>query len=125
MKYRRLDENYDMCFGHDRYDFIKDSEAVAQAVRTKILLFRREWWEDVKEGTPLFTDIIGSQMVAGKKEAIDLILRDRIFEVPHVETIKNFKSEFNSKTRTYSLYCAIETSFGDTIVNMDLDAVNA
>lgn len=114
-----------MVFGHDKYDFLQDAEAVAQAVRTKILLFRREWWEDVQEGTPMFTDIVGSQMVADKQNAVDLILRDRILEVPHVETIKEFKSKLDSKKRTYSMYCSIETSFGDTSINMDLDYINA
>lgn len=125
MRYRKLDKNYDMVFGHDKYDFLQDAEAVAQAVRTKILLFRREWWEDVQEGTPMFTDIVGSQMVADKQNAVDLILRDRILEVPHVETIKEFKSKLDSKKRTYSMYCSIETSFGDTSINMDLDYINA
>ncbi len=121
MKYRKLDKDGDMIFGHNKYDFLIDKEAVAQAIKTKILLLRREWWEDVRTGTPMFTDIIGSKIVTNRKDAIDLILRDRILEVPNVETILDFKSEFDTVNRVYSMSCNVETSFGDTKVNIEFE----
>lgn len=118
MKYRKMDENGEYIFGHGKYDFLLNSEAVAQAIKTKILLLKREWWEDVLIGTPLFNGMLSSRMSNEQKTAIDLILRDRIMEVENVETIIEFKSEFDNVKRAYSMRCKVETSFGDTTVKM-------
>lgn len=111
MKYRKLDENGDMIFGNNKYDFLLDTNAVAQAIKTKILLLKKEWWEDVRIGTPLFTSMLGSAMIPEQKTAIDLVLRDRILEVPNVESILDFESEFDRNKRKYLMRCKVETSF--------------
>ena len=41
MKYRRMDENGDYIFGLNEQGFLKDNEAVAQAILTKIKLLKR------------------------------------------------------------------------------------
>ena len=41
MRYRRLDENHDMCFGRGLSDYLVDStgdpDAIAQAIKTRLL----------------------------------------------------------------------------------------
>ena len=44
MKYRKLDNNGDYSFGSGFSDFVYDKNAIAQAIKTKILLFYGEWW---------------------------------------------------------------------------------
>ena len=53
MKYRKLDENGDYSFGNNSLDFISDADAIAQAIKTKILLFYGEWWENTAIGIPM------------------------------------------------------------------------
>jgi hypothetical protein len=120
MKYRRMDENGDYIFGLNEQGFLKDNEAVAQAILTKIKLLKGEWWEDVNEGTPLFESILGIGAVQGSKNAIDLIIRDRILSVENVETISYFKSEIDNASHTYMLYCDVETKFGK-IENLNIN----
>ena len=120
MKYRRMDENGDYIFGLNEQGFLKDNEAVAQAILTKIKLLKGEWWEDVNEGTPLFESILGIGAVQGSKNAIDLIIRDRILSVENVETISYFKSEIDNASRTYMLYCDVETKLGK-IENLNIN----
>ncbi len=120
MKYRRMDENGDYIFGLNEQGFLKDNEAVAQAILTKIKLLKGEWWEDVNEGTPLFESILGIGAVQGSKNAIDLIIRDRILSVENVETISYFKSEIDNASCTYMLYCDVETKFGK-IENLNIN----
>lgn len=115
MKYRKMDVNGDYVFGLNEQGFLKDNEAVAQAAVTKIKLLKGEWWEDVSEGTPFFQSILGINATLESKIAIDLIIRDRILQVENVETIVTFKSEIDNVSRSYMLYCELETNFGELI----------
>lgn len=114
MKYRRLTPDDDYSFGQGRQDFISDVEAVAQAVYTRLKLLKEEWWEDQEDGLPLFQQIIGKFGPNGNKQAIDLIIKDRIAGTQNVTGIFNFTSEFNPHTRQYTFHCSINTKYGDT-----------
>ncbi len=53
MRYRREDENGDYSFGQGDATFLTDTpEAVAQAVKTRLALWRGQWFLDTEEGTP-------------------------------------------------------------------------
>ena len=54
MKYRKQLANGDYSFGNNIQDFYTGQEAIAQAIKTKILLFYGEWWEDISQGIPMF-----------------------------------------------------------------------
>ena len=60
MKYRKLDNNGDYSFGSGFSDFVYDKNAIAQAIKTKILLFYGEWWEQIDDGIPMFQSILGA-----------------------------------------------------------------
>jgi hypothetical protein len=108
MKYRRLDANGDYIFGGGINDFVKDTYAVAQAIKTKLCLLKGEWWENLDEGLPLFQSILG--VPGGQKSSIDLIYQQRILSVPNVKNIEQVKSSLDN--RVYSFYCVINTTFG-------------
>ena len=42
-----------------------------------------------------------------------LIIKDRIMNTKDVETITSFESEFDMRTRTYTMICNISTSYGE------------
>ena len=52
-------------------------------------------------------------MTDERKDAIDLIIKDRIMNTKDVETITSFESEFDMRTRTYTMICNISTSYGE------------
>ncbi len=112
MKYRKLDENDDFVFGHNKQDYLLDSKAVAQAIYTRIKLLKNEWWEDLEDGTPLFQKVLGSKITPNTKNAVDLIMRDRILNTPDVETILGYKSEVDTVNRVYSMVCSVQTKYG-------------
>lgn len=111
MIYRRLDEDGDMIFGQGKFNYCESLEAIGQAIKTKLLLLKAEWWEDLEDGTPLFQDIFPQRGDSGRN-AVDIIIKTRILEVNGVTNISNFTSSIDSKTRTYSAVITVETTSG-------------
>ena len=108
MKYRELDENGDSTFGQNR--FLKNIEAVGQALVTRLKLLYGEWWEQTDDGLPLFERILGVFVSEQSLSAVDLIISERITGTPGVQNITVFTSELYN--RVYSAHCAVSTVFG-------------
>lgn len=121
VSYRKLDEYGDYTFGHGLSDFYKDSEAVAQAVKTRLLLLYGEWWEDLEHGTPLFQEILRRSMSDKSVQAVDLIIKDRILEVDGVDAIIDYKSTVNKRTRVYEAEVELSTIYGETSLSFSLE----
>lgn len=112
--YRALDVNGDYSFGKGKQDFLSDAAAVAQAVRTNLLLLKGEWWENTAEGLPLFQSILGQPGVPDNIKAADLIIKDRIQSTLGVAAVQSFSSTYAS--RQYSVSSTIITNTGETAV---------
>jgi len=97
VKYRRL-INGDYSFGRNNGDFLTGIDAVSQAIRTRLLLLKGEWWEDTEQGLPLFQSILGQY----ETQPIDLLVQD---------TYKN---------RTYSVSCTVDTKYGQAYLEVTL-----
>lgn len=122
MKYRRIDSSGDYVFGNGMSDFASELEAISQAITTKILLLKNEWWEDLEEGTDLFQNILVQNLTQEGVNAIDIIVKDRILSVKNVATIKEFSSQVNKSAKTYTAVLTIETIFGDLEKEVSLSA---
>ena len=128
MRYRRLDENHDMCFGRGLSDYLVDStgdpDAIAQAIKTRLLLFYGEWWEDIYDGLPLWQQILGQRIT--DISIIDRILTDRIMglKLPDgtdaITGVESVTSEFDGDTREYSFTCVVSTVFGQVVVRFNI-----
>lgn len=117
MRYRRLDANGDMVFGHQQADFYRDlPEAVAQAVMTRLRLLRGEWFLDTTEGMPWATDVLG-KYTAGKYDAA---IRQRILGTQGVTELTSYSSSVDTTTRTLSVSATINTLYGSTAVQATL-----
>lgn len=124
MRCRRLDSNHDFCFGRGFGDYLEDQvsspDAIAQAIKTRLLLFLGEWWKDLRDGLPLWQKILGSRVK--NKAILDKILIDRIqgLKLPDnryaITAVKEITSEFDPETREYSFSCTVDTVFGELYV---------
>lgn len=112
MIYRALDSNGDYTFGQNTNNFLRASEAVAQAIKTKLLLLSAEWWEDQADGLPLFQKILGRTST----RTADMLIRSRIMETPNVIGIESFNSSIVQ--RNYSMQAKINTMFGTVEVSL-------
>lgn len=74
MRVRRLDQNNDWSFGHGLSDYLKDSAAIAQCVKTALLSLQTDWFLDATHGIKWFDYLAKNpdfiQMEADIKEAV-------------------------------------------------------
>jgi hypothetical protein len=109
MRYRKLDKDGDMVFGHSAKDFYQDSaEAVGQSVLTRLRLWRGEWYLDTSDGTPYLQEILGR----GKEASAVQALYKRVRETEGVANILNFQDSYDPETRKMTFEIEIETDYG-------------
>ena len=110
MKYRRLTENGDYSFGAGQNDYIDGDEAIGQAIKTKILLFYQEWWEDLGLGIPMFQSFIGQTNLETVKNSLSMVIEERINEVQGVKSVKNVEVIVDKSSRSISMEIDVVTS---------------
>jgi hypothetical protein len=106
-----------MVAGHGAKDFLTDADAVAQAVKTRLLLLLGEWWEDLEDGLPLYQSIVGIRDIRDNLTAADLLVRDRILRTEGVSEILSLESAVDPKDRVITYKTVIKTLYG----TVDLD----
>jgi len=113
VKYRREDENGDYTFGQgDNTWLINSPEAVAQAVKTRFLLWYGQWFLNTTEGTPWLQSVLGKQ----NPETYNLAIRRRILETRGVNSIIAFETTLNTSSRRVIFTATINTLYGTTTV---------
>lgn len=111
MKYRKLDENEDYTIGC-RDEMYEGTEAVAQAVKTRLLLLFGEWWENRQDGTPLFEKVLGQRLRTDETpDEIDLVFSERISSTQGVSEITRFESKIEAESRAYTAEITIKTVY--------------
>lgn len=109
MQYRKLDSAGDYTLGSGA-DFLKNSpEAVAQAVLTRLKLWKGEWFFDTADGTPYMQDVLGKRY---QRKNPDSVIKSRILGTPGVTEITSYSSTFNGDTRAFSVTATINTAYG-------------
>ncbi|WP_267411828.1 hypothetical protein [Pantoea sp. GM_Pan_4] len=116
MRYRREDDDGDYTFGQgDDTWLINSPEAVAQAVKTRFLLWYGQWFLDTTAGTPWIQSVLGKQ----KPETYNLAIRQHILETPGVNSILAFNTDLNTTTRRVIFTATIDTIYGTTTVTSE------
>lgn len=116
MRYRKLDADGDYTLGTGA-DFHQDSpQAVAQAVRTRLLLFTGEWFLDTDDGTPWDTEVLGKYTTS----TYDAVIKSRILGTQGVVSIDTYESKLDRQTRALSITATITTAYGQAAVAASL-----
>ena len=119
MKYRRITSSGDYSFGSGSKNYVDGNEAVAQAIRTKLLLFYGEWWENLGEGIPMFQSVLGQTNPETIKSSLSMLVEERIVEIQEVDSVKNIEIDYDRKNRTISMEVDVTTTSGE-IVNVEV-----
>jgi len=113
MRYRALDAAGDMQFGRGGALFLRDSpEAVAQAIRTRLMLFRGEWFADTTAGTDWNARVLGERTEDARLPE----LRDRILGTPGVRALLLLEAALNPDARRLGVRAVVETIYGPATV---------
>jgi hypothetical protein len=115
MKYRRLSVTGDYTFGSDAGNFVHDIQATAQAIKTRLDLYRGAFWRDRNDGLPLFQSILPSPGSPQNLQVVDDIIKRRILGTQNVTDLTYFQSRFNPDTRHYELDANAQTTFSSSI----------
>ncbi|MFU9135776.1 hypothetical protein [Erwinia sp. HDF1-3R] len=116
MKYRREDKDGDYTFGKGDNTFLTDSpEAVAQAIKTRLMLWYGQWFLDTTEGTP-WMNLLSNRP---NDVAVELALRQRILETEGVLEILSFEMSFTATTRRAVVTATVSTRYGTTTVTSE------
>ena len=107
MIYRALDSNGDYQLGVMLQNTPK---TVGQAVKTRLLLWKSEWFMNTDDGTPYYQDILGHNT------NYDLQIKSRILGTPNVLEILDYSSSVVN--RNLSVNCKINTAYG--VVNLSI-----
>ena len=100
--------------------FTSGNTAVAQGIKTRLLLCAGEWFLDLDAGVPYLErpGVTAQQALYGQKfdqNKTQIIFRDAILGCPGVGSISAISCVFNNATRTLTVAWAVVTSFGDTV----------
>lgn len=112
MLVRRLDDNHDMTFGRGIADMARDDEATAQAVKTRLLLLKGEWFLDTEAGVPYL------QQIAVKPANLPLaeaIIKQTILETEGVEALRSFGMTFDRDTRRLTIQATVTNIYGSVV----------
>lgn len=102
-----------MCFGGQQADFFRDvPQAVAQAVWTRLRLWRGEWFLDKNEGTPWMQAALGEH----KRKTIEPAIRSRILDTQGCSGIEDFQYSFDADNRTAQINATINTIYGEAVL---------
>jgi hypothetical protein len=117
MIYRMLDSDGDYVFGRGKHAYLEGIEAVAQAIKTRLLLLYSEWWEDREDGLPLWEQILSAPASEDSLTAVDLLFKERIENTTGVLSLLGYESSFDRERRKYTFTAAVETMYGELIVS--------
>ena len=104
-----LDEAGDLAVSGGALVFATDAQAVVQAVRSRLLTFRGEWYLDLGYGVPYFEDVLVKNP---NLPAIAATLRAQILSVPGVLEIVSFSFDYLG-TRELRVNYVATSDFGE------------
>ena len=114
MKYRQEDPvTADHQFGRAALFLSNSPAAVAQAVKTRLLLIAGEWFLDADEGTQ-YDEVLGY----GTQGSRDLAIRERILGTPGVIELVDYRSVV-SATRKFTVTATISTIYGPAPITLE------
>jgi len=89
--------------------FISGVDEVKQAIASRLRLFKGEHFRNINLGTPWFEVILGK---GSSLTAKDAAIKQQITKTKGVNSILEYKGEYDINTRKYSVTATILTEFG-------------
>ena len=121
IQYLQLDATYDPIF--DPSANLTDTDAVNQAILTRLRLFYGEWWENLSLGLPVFQTMLGQLGTPQGLTAMQLTVQQNIEGAPYVTDVPTVTLTFTNGR--LSLTYDAQTQFGMVTNTVQSPALNA
>lgn len=92
---RRLDARHDWTFGSSLANYAKESEAIAQCVKTELLSFNGDWFLDEDHGIRWFDYFVKNPNVS----AMEVEIKRAVLEVNGVSTLTELSLQLDTISR--------------------------
>lgn len=104
-----LDDNHDLYMSaRSGVAIATAGDAVVQGIKTRLLLFRGEWFLDTRVGTPWFEEVFGPRDL----RRIESAMKTQILADPGVKAITSFNLTVDGSTRELSVSFEADTIYG-------------
>lgn len=118
MRVRRI-VNGEPEFGQGRQNFLQGIDAVGQTIKCSLQLYTNEWWEDLSDGLPVWTNLLGYE--GSNKDKNNAIISKRILGINLDGTkliilLKKVSNTYNSATRRYTFKATAMSIYGPIII---------
>lgn len=113
MRVRKIDPVAGRQFGGGQAAFFVDqAEGVAQNVKTRLGLWRAQWFLNLPDGTPWATAVLGKYTEATR----DLAIKSRILGTPGVKSIVSYSVSLDRSSRQFTGSIMVDTVYGATTI---------
>ena len=106
---RAIGANGDPLYGNGTSNFISNLAAVAQIIKTSLLLISGELWYNKQVGLPLWGALVSNPIT---NQAVALIYQNIILGVPYVTGITSLAVTYLPQSRSFSFAAEVQTQFG-------------
>jgi len=111
MRNREMTPEGDYQFGAGSVWLIDSPAAVAQAIKTRLGLLKKEWFLDLREGLDMDA-ILGF----GTQVSRDREIKTRIAGTRGVKRITRYASEADGQTRHFTVAAVVDTIYGPVTI---------
>ena len=112
MRYRKLDSSGDYTLGTGSDFHMNSPEAVAQAIGTRLKLWKREWFVNTDDGTDYMDKVLGK-----RTRSPDVEIKQRILGTPGVTQITAFASSYEGESRKLTITATVQTQYGTVTIS--------
>ncbi len=109
---RRLTPDHDMTFGNGLADYAERAEAVAQNVKTRLILLQEEWFLDLSAGVPWLQKIM---VKPARLLLANTIIKRTMLKTDGVTKIVSYSTSFDRETRRLNVAATLNTIYDETI----------
>ena len=103
---------HDLVIENHDLQLIDGDDEIRQRLKTRLLLFRGEWFLDTTVGVPYYQDILVKNPNLGN---VDAIFKAEILDTVGVNQLIEYQSEYDNSLRKLNVTFTVSTENGTTI----------
>jgi hypothetical protein len=112
MRIRALDSNYDFTFGKGGNNYLQETDAIKQSIKTRLLSWKNDCFFDLEAGV----DWLNRLGIRGQEELLKQEIRQIILQTQDVRAILELSAELSSN-RVLTVEYEVQTIYSQTFTD--------